>query len=52
MNLADGEIPTAKNDGDYYHANGEKVGIWTGVQEEMRKTDGALAELASTQGRV
>lgn len=49
MNLADGEIPTAKNDGDYYHANGEKVGIWTGVQEEMRKTDGALAELASTQ---
>ena len=49
MNLADGEIPTAKNDGDYYHANGKKVGIWTGVQEEMQKTDGALAELASTQ---
>lgn len=49
MNLSDGEIPVAKNDGDYYHANGEKVGIWTGVQEEMKKEDSALSQLVSTQ---
>lgn len=50
MNLSDGEIPVANNDGDYYHADGSKVGIWTEIQKEMAKgEDSALAELASTE---
>lgn len=49
MNLNDGETAVAKNDGDYYHADGTKVGIWTGVQTEIQKSDGALCELESTQ---
>lgn len=48
MNLSDGEIPDAKNDGDYYHSDGTKVGIWTAIQNEMTKDDGALSELPST----
>lgn len=50
MNLTDNEeIPVANGDGDYYHTDGSKVGIWTGVQTEMEKADSALAELPSME---
>lgn len=51
MDLSDGEIPAAENDGSYKHADGKTVEIWSGIKEEMQKTaaECALSELVSTQ---
>ena len=50
MNADANETLVPDNYGDYKRANGDKAGIWTGIQEEMAKGDAsALSELPSTR---
>ena len=50
MNADANETLVPDNYGDYKRANGDKAGIWTGIQEEMAKGDASvLAELPSTR---
>lgn len=50
MQADENEVLVPDDKGDYLRANGEKAGIWTGIQEEMAKgDDSALTELPSTR---
>lgn len=50
MNADENEVLVPDNYGDYNRVNGDKAGIWTGIQEEMAKGDAsALLELPSTR---
>lgn len=50
MNASEGETLIPDDEGDYKHADGTTVGIWTGILNEMEKGEGsALSELPSTR---